>query len=78
MHAFQFLTVCSTSSRTTILSRFLTSQFPPFMQNQWVNVLQSVQVPFALLPLLMLASSTSVMGAFVISRTRTVTLTVNY
>ncbi|GAQ86250.1 Mn2+ and Fe2+ transporters of the NRAMP family [Klebsormidium nitens] len=40
--------------------------------NQWVNVLQSVQVPFALLPLMMLASSRSVMGPFVISKTRTV------
>ncbi|CAL8465341.1 g4876 [Coccomyxa elongata] len=31
--------------------------------NEWLNVLQSVQIPFALLPLLMLTSSEAVMGS---------------
>ncbi|XP_042457889.1 metal transporter Nramp3-like [Zingiber officinale] len=32
--------------------------------NQWLNVLQSVQIPFALIPLLTLVSKEQVMGAF--------------
>ncbi|KAJ8514013.1 hypothetical protein OPV22_004447 [Ensete ventricosum] len=36
--------------------------------NQWLNVLQSVQIPFALIPLLTLVSKEQVMGDFKISR----------
>ncbi|CAI7904315.1 unnamed protein product [Closterium sp. NIES-54] len=34
--------------------------------NQWLNVLQSVQLPFAVIPLLAIASSTHVMGRYAI------------
>ncbi|KAG6506130.1 metal transporter Nramp6-like [Zingiber officinale] len=37
--------------------------------NQWLNVLQSVQIPFALIPLLTLVSKEQVMGIFKIGRT---------
>ncbi|KAJ6805453.1 putative metal transporter Nramp6 [Iris pallida] len=36
--------------------------------NEWLNVLQSVQIPFALVPLLTLVSKEGVMGAFRIGR----------
>lgn len=35
--------------------------------SEWLNVLQSIQLPFALIPLLCLVSNTRVMGVFVIS-----------
>ncbi|KAK1276232.1 Metal transporter Nramp2 [Acorus gramineus] len=42
--------------------------------NEWLNVLQSVQIPFALIPLLFLVSKEEVMGVFKIGRTlKTVT-----
>jgi NRAMP (natural resistance-associated macrophage protein)-like metal ion transporter len=34
--------------------------------SEWLNVLQSIQLPFALIPLLCLVSNTRVMGVFVI------------
>ncbi|KAI3763024.1 hypothetical protein L1987_53471 [Smallanthus sonchifolius] len=37
--------------------------------NQWLNVVQGMQIPFALIPLLKLVSSERVMGAFRIERT---------
>lgn len=37
--------------------------------NQWLNVLQSVQIPFALIPLITLVSKEQVMGIFKIGRT---------
>lgn len=37
--------------------------------NEWLNVLQSVQIPFALIPLLCLVSNEQVMGVFKIGRT---------
>ncbi|RWR81391.1 metal transporter Nramp2 [Cinnamomum micranthum f. kanehirae] len=37
--------------------------------NEWLNVLQSVQIPFALIPLLCLVSKEQVMGVFKIGRT---------
>lgn len=37
--------------------------------SEWLNVLQSVQLPFALLPLLCLVSNARIMGVFVISKT---------
>lgn len=36
--------------------------------NEWLNVLQSVQIPFALIPLLTLVSKEHVMGAFCIGK----------
>lgn len=36
--------------------------------SEWLNVLQSIQLPFALLPLLCLVSNSRVMGAFVIDK----------
>ncbi|BBN07938.1 natural resistance-associated macrophage protein 2 [Marchantia polymorpha subsp. ruderalis] len=36
--------------------------------NEWLNVLQSIQLPFALIPLLCLVSNQRVMGVFTISR----------
>lgn len=36
--------------------------------SEWLNVLQSIQLPFALIPLLCLVSNTRVMGVFVISK----------
>jgi NRAMP (natural resistance-associated macrophage protein)-like metal ion transporter len=35
--------------------------------SEWLNVLQSIQLPFALIPLLCLVSNTRIMGVFVIS-----------
>ncbi|CAA6657480.1 unnamed protein product [Spirodela intermedia] len=37
--------------------------------NEWLNVLQSVQIPFALIPLLYLVSKEQVMGPFTVGRT---------
>lgn len=37
--------------------------------NEWLNILQSVQIPFALIPLLYLVSKEQVMGAFTVGRT---------
>ncbi|KAJ4966320.1 hypothetical protein NE237_018169 [Protea cynaroides] len=37
--------------------------------NEWLNVLQSVQIPFALIPLLCMVSKEELMGSFKISRT---------
>ncbi|XP_073005429.1 metal transporter Nramp6-like [Typha latifolia] len=37
--------------------------------NEWLNVLQSIQIPFALIPLLTLVSQEQVMGVFKIGRT---------
>ncbi|KAL2232648.1 metal transporter Nramp2 [Sesamum indicum] len=37
--------------------------------NEWLNVLQAVQIPFAVVPLLHLVSSEQIMGAFVIGTT---------
>jgi natural resistance-associated macrophage protein len=34
--------------------------------SEWLNVLQSIQLPFALIPLLCLVSNTRVMGVFAI------------
>lgn len=36
--------------------------------SEWLNVLQSIQLPFALIPLLCLVSNPRVMGFFVISK----------
>ncbi|KAL3687421.1 hypothetical protein R1sor_013730 [Riccia sorocarpa] len=36
--------------------------------NEWLNVLQSIQLPFALIPLLCLVSSQRVMGVFTVGR----------
>ncbi|KAG0562571.1 hypothetical protein KC19_9G156500 [Ceratodon purpureus] len=36
--------------------------------SEWLNVLQSIQLPFALIPLLCLVSNTRVMGVFVIGK----------
>ncbi|MQL98794.1 hypothetical protein Taro_031503 [Colocasia esculenta] len=45
--------------------------------NEWLNILQSVQIPFALIPLLSLVSKEEVMGAFTVGRTlKAVTWTV--
>jgi len=35
--------------------------------SEWLNVLQSIQLPFALIPLLCLVSNTRLMGVFVIN-----------
>ncbi|GLJ15998.1 hypothetical protein SUGI_0264970 [Cryptomeria japonica] len=37
--------------------------------NEWLNVLQAMQIPFALIPLLCLVSKEHVMGSFMIGRT---------
>ncbi|WVZ90961.1 hypothetical protein U9M48_037211 [Paspalum notatum var. saurae] len=45
--------------------------------NEWLNVLQSIQIPFALIPLITLVSKEQVMGVFKIGRnTQAVTWTV--
>uniref|UniRef100_A0A0E0BUJ5 Metal transporter n=1 Tax=Oryza glumipatula TaxID=40148 RepID=A0A0E0BUJ5_9ORYZ len=45
--------------------------------NEWLNVLQSIQIPFALIPLITLVSKEKVMGVFKIGRnTQAVTWTV--
>ncbi|XP_015698437.2 metal transporter Nramp6 [Oryza brachyantha] len=45
--------------------------------NEWLNVLQSIQIPFALIPLITLVSKEEVMGVFKIGRnTQAVTWTV--
>ncbi len=36
--------------------------------SEWLNVLQSIQLPFALLPLLCLVSNSRIMGVFVIGK----------
>lgn len=36
--------------------------------NEWLNVLQSIQIPFAIIPLLYLVSKEEIMGAFQIGR----------
>lgn len=36
--------------------------------SEWLNVLQSIQLPFALIPLLCLVSNARVMGVFVITK----------
>lgn len=37
--------------------------------NEWLNVLQSIQIPFAVIPLIYLVSKEELMGVFTISRT---------
>ncbi|KAF5192506.1 Metal transporter [Thalictrum thalictroides] len=48
---------------------FDTSESALDVLNEWLNVLQSVQIPFALIPLLCLVSKESVMGTFKIGST---------
>jgi len=48
---------------------FDTSEDKLDVLNEWLNVLQSMQIPFALIPLLCLASKEQVMGYFKIGRT---------
>ncbi|KAI9118535.1 hypothetical protein K1719_010867 [Acacia pycnantha] len=43
---------------------FNTSEASSDILNEWLNVLQSMQIPFALIPLLTLASKEQVMGTF--------------
>ncbi|CAD7696948.1 unnamed protein product [Ostreobium quekettii] len=42
--------------------------------NEWLNVLQAVQIPFALIPVLVLTSRRRVMGQFVNTRTTSITV----
>lgn len=42
--------------------------------NEWLNVLQSIQLPFALIPLLVLVANERIMGTFVIGLTTKVRL----
>jgi len=48
---------------------FDTSEDKLDVLNEWLNVLQSMQIPFALIPLLCLASKEQVMGFFKIGQT---------
>eukprot|EP01018_Ginkgo_biloba_P014798 Gb_30457 [translate_table: standard] len=48
---------------------FDTSEDKLDVLNEWLNVLQSIQIPFALIPLLCLVSKEQVMGIFKIGRT---------
>ena len=48
---------------------FNTSDSALDILNEWLNVLQSVQIPFALIPLLTLVSKEHLMGAFKIGST---------
>ena len=43
---------------------FDTSEDTLDVMNEWLNVLQSIQIPFALIPLLCLVSKEQIMGAF--------------
>lgn len=45
---------------------FDTSEETLDVLNEWLNVLQSIQIPFALIPLLFLVSSERIMGSFTI------------
>ena len=46
--------------------------------NEWLNVLQSVQIPFALIPLLTLVSNEQIMGVFKIEPTLQVSLKLTF
>lgn len=48
---------------------FNTSEASLDVLNEWLNVLQSMQIPFALIPLLTLVAKEQVMGVFKISNT---------
>ncbi|XP_042493073.1 metal transporter Nramp3-like [Macadamia integrifolia] len=54
---------------TIIVALMFDSESTLDILNEWLNVLQSVQIPFALIPLLCLVSKEEVMGAFKIGRT---------
>ncbi|XLR04693.1 hypothetical protein S83_070891 [Arachis hypogaea] len=43
---------------------FNTSESSLDTMNEWHNVVQSIQIPFALIPLLILVSKEEVMGTF--------------
>lgn len=61
----------------TVALFFNTSESALDVLNEWLNVLQSVQIPFSLIPLITLVSKEQVMGVFKIGlRTQIVTWTV--
>ncbi|CAI5532440.1 unnamed protein product [Closterium sp. Naga37s-1] len=69
--SLQLSTSLPTSFPSSLASPALTA--PPMLAlssldvlNQWLNVLQSVQLPFAVIPLLAIASSSHVMGRYAI------------
>lgn len=61
----------------TVALFFDTSDSALDILNEWLNVLQSIQIPFALIPLITLVSKEQVMGVFKIGpNTQAVTWTV--
>uniref|UniRef100_A0A0E0MP16 Metal transporter n=1 Tax=Oryza punctata TaxID=4537 RepID=A0A0E0MP16_ORYPU len=62
---------------TIIVALFFDKSDSLDVLNEWLNVLQSIQIPFALIPLITLVSKEQVMGVFKIGRnTQAVTWTV--
>uniref|UniRef100_A0A0E0RJ89 Metal transporter n=1 Tax=Oryza rufipogon TaxID=4529 RepID=A0A0E0RJ89_ORYRU len=62
---------------TIIVALFFDKSDSLDVLNEWLNVLQSIQIPFALIPLITLVSKEKVMGVFKIGRnTQAVTWTV--
>ncbi|KQJ86130.1 metal transporter Nramp6 [Brachypodium distachyon] len=53
---------------TIIVALFFDSSDALDVLNEWLNVLQSIQIPFALIPLITLVSKEEVMGVFKIGR----------
>lgn len=53
---------------TIIVALFFDSSDALDVLNEWLNVLQSIQIPFALIPLITLVSKEQVMGVFRIGR----------
>lgn len=51
-----------------LLAAFSLKQGELDVMNQWLNALQSLQLPFALLPVILLSSSCVIMGAFANSK----------
>ncbi|XP_054825374.1 metal transporter Nramp3-like [Prosopis cineraria] len=55
---------CAIIPTVTVALVFETSEDSLDVLNEWLNVLQSIQIPFALIPLLFLVSKEHIMGAF--------------
>ncbi|KAL3525638.1 hypothetical protein ACH5RR_014010 [Cinchona calisaya] len=60
---------CAIIPTLTVALVFETSEGSLDVLNEWLNVLQSMQIPFALIPLLCLVSKVDIMGVFKIGRT---------
>lgn len=47
-----------------LLASFSLQEHQLDVLNQWLNILQSLQLPFALVPVILLSSSYAIMGTF--------------